>query len=632
MVMKTLFKFTLYLVLVFQLGQAYAQCNFDGTMSMTSGCNGDNTVTLRICSPPYPGQFDTYQLIGTNGNSYVGTYGAVGGACSVMVTWRGVADGFYTYKLNTNAPCSDRTVTVTSLTPTNSITLTSSRSPSICQGESITLTASGGTNYSWSSSAGDSWGGGSSSPTSITISPQVSTSYTVTGTVSGCSVPGGDTQVIPITVTPTVGPVTITSGTFERCQGEGQSAFGGSIATNALTYEWSVDPGTAGSIAASGFATWSGSFSGTANVTYKANGCGTSSDTKSVVIYPPPDVTLSPSGNIQVPLGTFKTDLTAPFNSTYNYAWSRDVASYSWVTGNVLTAKESGSYKVKITTPQGCSATSLPTNVSISKDRNYIIERNVQVDKKTNGLPVGEGDVLSLAIGDKIENTTFFDGIGRPLQTVATEASPGHNDIVQPLVYDAYGRETMKYLPFTSSQNLGWFKENPVGTGSEQYNFYNQPNSMISQDVPYAQTIVEPSPLNRVLKQGAPGAVWQPNSDSYSLEDKTIKKGYWNNSGGDQILFFTYDPQTDVLSAGDAASFDYYDPNTLAANKTVDENKNEIIEYIDKQGRTVCKKVQSGTENGVKQYASTYYLYDDKDKLILVLPPEAIVEILKQQP
>ncbi|WP_143164775.1 DUF6443 domain-containing protein [Chryseolinea serpens] len=627
--MKTLFKLTLCLALVFQLGQAYAQCNFDGTLTMTSGCNGNNTVTLRICAAPYPGQFDTYQLVGTN-QTYVGTYGAVGGACSVMVTWRGVADGTYTYKLNTNAPCSNHTVTVTSVPATGAITLNASRSPQICQGESITLTAAGGTDYHWSSSAGDSWNGG----TSISVSPQVSTTYTVTGTPFGCSAPGSETKSIPVSVTPTVGPVAITSGTYERCQGAGQSTFVGSTATNALTYGWTLSPEEAGSITAGGVATWSASFSGTASVTYTANGCGTSSDTKSVTIDPPPSATLSPSGVVQVPLGTFQTDLTAPLNSTYTYKWSSDAVDYSWVTGNVFTAKESGLYKVKITTPQGCSATSAATRVIISKDRNYIIERNVQIDKKTNGQPVEEADVPLLAIGAKTENYTFFDGIGRPQQTVATGASPGHMDAVQPIAYDVYGRETVKYLPYTSAQSPGWFKENALGTGgdyagSEQYDFYQQPNSTIAQDEPYAKTTVEISPLNRVLKQGAPGAAWQPNNDDYSLEDKTIKKGYWNNAP-EEVLFFTYDLQADILSAGDAPSFDYYDANTLTANKTTDENKNEVIEFIDKQGRTVCKKVQSGTQNGVKQYACTYYIYDDKDQLILVLPPEAIVEILKQ--
>ena len=36
-----------------------------------------------------------------------------------------------------------------------------------------------------------------------------------------------------------------------------------------------------------------------------------------------------------------------------------------------------------------------------------------------------------------------------------------------------------------------------------------------------------------------------------------------------------------------------------------------VIEYKDKLGHTICKKVQYGTNAGVKQYASTYCVYDD---------------------
>jgi len=71
----------------------------------------------------------------------------------------------------------------------------------------------------------------------------------------------------------------------------------------------------------------------------------------------------------------------------------------------------------------------------------------------------------------------------------------------------------------------------------------------------------------------------------------------------------------------------YYEANELVANTTIDENGNETIEFADKLGKTICRKVKADATT----YACTYYLYDDKDELILVLPPEAIVEILKQQ-
>ena len=78
----------------------------------------------------------------------------------------------------------------------------------ICANGSATLTAIGGTSYLWSSGA---------TTTSITISTATNTTYTVTGTTSGCS----NTASITITVLPipnmsigSIDPITITSTIF----------------------------------------------------------------------------------------------------------------------------------------------------------------------------------------------------------------------------------------------------------------------------------------------------------------------------------------------------------------------------------------------------------------------------------
>jgi len=599
--------------------QVRGQCSFSGTISATPNCSGQGTVVLRICSAPYPNAFDTYQIV-SSGNTYVGTYSDTGGACK-MVTWTGVADGVYKFKLNNNAACDNYTVTVTSIQPTT-LSISADRSPLLCQGESITLQGNGGANYSWSSSAGDSWPMGT---TSITITPQTTTIYTLNGTASGC----GDSspKTMQVSVTPTVGSVSITAGITARCQGVGQNPFVGTTATNASNYIWSLTPAGAGSITPTGVANWSASFSGTATVTYQAVGCGTSSDSRSVVVNASPDVTLVPSGTVNVPAGVFQTELRAPQVTGYQYQWKKDGTFLPWITGYIATASSSGSYTVNITTASGCTATSQATQVAMGKDRNYIIERNVQIDKMPTGQPVQEGDIPGIAIGDKIENYTFFDGIGRPVQHISTAASPSGGDVVQPQVYDDFGRETVKYLPYVSPESQGWYKDN---TTLQQQAFYNQASTNIAQDnKPYTKTIVEPSPLNRVLKQGAPGEVWQPDNNDYGVADKTIKKNYESNADN-EVLLFTYDMQSDVLSVGDALSLDFYDPNTLTATITIDENKNEIVEYVDNVGKTICKKVQFGVEGTTKLYACTYYIYDENDKLLLVLPPEAVVEILKQ--
>ena len=54
--------------------------------------------------------------------------------------------------------------------------------------------------------------------------------------------------------------------------------------------------------------------------------------------------------------------------------------------------------------------------------------------------------VDQLAVGDKLQNTTYLDGLGRPVEKVSREtASPGQGgglwgDVVQFSQYDALGR------------------------------------------------------------------------------------------------------------------------------------------------------------------------------------------------
>jgi hypothetical protein len=86
-----------------------------------------------------------------------------------------------------------------------------------------------------------------------------------------------------------------------------------------------------------------------------------------------------------------------------------------------------------------------------------------------------------------------------------------------------------------------------------------------------------------------------------------------------EVLLFNYNSTTRKISLlpGSAA---YYQPNTLSCKKTIDEHQNDILEFVDKEGRTVCKKVKASP--GV--YACTYYIYDDFGNLVVVIPPEGV--------
>ncbi|MES2286302.1 MAG: PKD domain-containing protein [Bacteroidota bacterium] len=103
-------------------------------------------------------------------------------------------------------------------------------SPTICAGQTATLTAGGATSYSWSSGLSSTTGA------TVTGSPSTTTSYTVTGTSSGCPSTAIATITIGTNLTPTVNSPTI-------CAGQTATLTAG----NATSYVW-----TAGLSSASG--------------------------------------------------------------------------------------------------------------------------------------------------------------------------------------------------------------------------------------------------------------------------------------------------------------------------------------------------------------------------------------------
>jgi hypothetical protein len=78
-------------------------------------------------------------------------------------------------------------------------------SASVCAGGSVTLTASGGTSYTWTPTTGLS----SSTSASVTASPASSTTYTVSSTNAGCTT----TLSVPVTVLAAVNRGTLANGT-----------------------------------------------------------------------------------------------------------------------------------------------------------------------------------------------------------------------------------------------------------------------------------------------------------------------------------------------------------------------------------------------------------------------------------
>jgi RHS repeat-associated protein len=293
-------------------------------------------------------------------------------------------------------------------------------------------------------------------------------------------------------------------------------------------------------------------------------------------------------------------------------------------------------YRVRATNTSGSSSYSAVIT-AFSFDRNYVRTVDVLVKGKTSTAAVDNAGTTEAMV-----SYTFFDGLGRPIQSVVKRNSPAQNDLVTPIQYDEFGRERKKFLPYTDGTN-GWFKENALRDLDEssadpmtryrsgaQFDFY-QDNDVVTEDLyPYSESILEASPLHRLFKQGLPGTDWQPvNDESYTGQDHVIKKAYETNGANEVRLWKYTNPTTAIplgIVTGTGTAPLYYSPNTLTRNRTKDEHQKEVIEYVDKQGKTVLKRVQAGHGTlaiNDMNFASTYYIYDDFGNLVCVIPPEA---------
>lgn len=217
-----------------------------------------------------------------------------------------------------------------------------------------------------------------------------------------------------------------------------------------------------------------------------------------------------------------------------------------------------------------------------------------------------------------IKTVQYFDGLGRADQTIQVALSPLGKDIVQPIEYDQYGREAKKYLPYKGGNSNGNYITSDI---SEQSSYYlSQFPSSPDKDYPFAVTVYENSPLNRVLMQGAPGYAWQPVQPA---NQRPVRYHYATNITKDARLW-TVNPNNSITTSG------YYLPGKLYKTVIKDENwttssgnLNTTEEYKDLQGNVVLKRSYINVGSNIDS-VETYYIYDDFGLLRYVLPPLAV--------
>ena len=197
--------------------------------------------------------------------------------------------------------------------------------------------------------------------------------------------------------------------------------------------------------------------------------------------------------------------------------------------------------------------------------------------------------------GKYLDKVEYYDGLGRPFQTVLKKVTASNSNLVTLQEYDVAGRAVNSWLPIVSSAEYvapAAFKSSAPG------NYGNDSR-------PYGQPVYEASPLNRTVKEYGPGAAWH---GGHSVNTDYLA----NSTANAQLNCINYS----VSSAGALTSNGSYASGQLSVVKTTDEDLNVSYTFTDKMGHVVLSRQMKGSETH-----DTYYVYDDKGNLCFVLQP-----------
>jgi RHS repeat-associated protein len=234
---------------------------------------------------------------------------------------------------------------------------------------------------------------------------------------------------------------------------------------------------------------------------------------------------------------------------------------------------------------------------SQSATRNFILSERMLKDSV---YTLNEVSILNYR--EKQSAISYFDGLGREIQSILINGTPTGNDIVSYTEYDKYGRQPRGYLPYADSGG-GTFQNNAK---TELLYFYSVTPTGDTTTFPWSEQVFDNSPLNRVVEQGSPGSTWTVGGGH------TIKQITLTNSTNEVPLW-------KVDNEGRCVKDGYYQGRTLLIALTINENGDTISQYTDKSGKTLLKKTHIGTD-----VLETYYVYDSFDLLRYVLSPKAV--------
>lgn len=317
-----------------------ADFNSDGNIDLASANFASNNITI------LPGPFFTAPY----------TQGVSG---SNGVRW--ITSGDFNLDGMTDLAVTGNTNGGLSVLFNNAVNLGYTGNTTICTGSSTTLTGTGASSYTWSP-------GSVVSPT-VSVNPVTNTSYTLSGSNSGCAtVP---TLVLTVTVNPVPNITPMAQGPTNICQGDTAKlvVYGDPGTTNI----WTPGPISGTLIAV----TPTTNITYTITETFTATGCSTTNTSPAISVKTSPTVTVSATATV-VCLGTPVT-LTAGGNAT-TYTWTNGVTN-----GVAFTPSGTNTYTVTGTGSNGCTKS---VSKQVTVNPLPVVNANATATLVCNGTPI----------------------------------------------------------------------------------------------------------------------------------------------------------------------------------------------------------------------------------------------------
>lgn len=270
-------------------------CSTDTTFALITITGGTVTAGFTSVSSACMGNPVFFSNGSSGASSYAWDFGDSGTSNATSPAHTYTTSGTFTVTLIASGTCTNDTITHTvQINPIPQAAIAGL--DTICVGQTITLTASGGGSYQWS-------GGSTAATSSISVSPATTTTYYVVVSLGSCvSVP--DTHVVTV-MTPSAATI---SGPTTLCIGQTVTL----IASGGASYQWSGgSSATTSSIAVSPTTTT------TYYVTPIYGVCVGTPDTHIVTVVPVPVV--NASGNTTICIGQ-STTLTASGGTSYQWS------------------------------------------------------------------------------------------------------------------------------------------------------------------------------------------------------------------------------------------------------------------------------------------------------------------------